>query len=68
TWREGWGWGFGGFFLMVLMMALFWGALIGTAIWAIRQFRPPRLEDDASPTGRAAPGARIRRRGGSPTG
>lgn len=40
TWREGWGWGFGGFFLMVLMMALFWGALIGTAIWAIRQFRP----------------------------
>jgi putative membrane protein len=40
TWHDGTNWGFGGFFLMVLLMALFWGALIGTAIWAIRQFRP----------------------------
>ncbi len=40
TWHDGWDWGFGGFFLMVLLMALFWGAIIATAIWAIRQFRP----------------------------
>jgi putative membrane protein len=40
TWHDGWGWGAGGFLLMVLMMTLFWGAIIATVVWAIRQFRP----------------------------
>jgi len=39
-WHDGWGWGAGGFLLMVLMMMLVWGAIIATVVWAIRQFRP----------------------------
>ena len=39
-WHDGWGWGAGDFWLMVLFMALFWGALIGVGVWAVRQFRP----------------------------
>jgi putative membrane protein len=55
TWHDGWDWGFGGFFLMVLLMALFWGAIIATAIWAIRQFRPR----EAGTTGTTSSALRI---------
>lgn len=49
-WHDAWGWGTAGFLLMVLMMALFWGAIIATAVWAIRQFRPREVGTGGGPT------------------
>ena len=39
-WHDGWGWGVGGFVMMILMMGLFWAAIVVTIVWGIRQFRP----------------------------
>ena len=50
TWHDGWGCGAGGLLLMALMMALFWGAIIATAVWAIRQFRPREANTRDAPT------------------
>jgi len=47
-WHDAWGWGFGGFVLLILMMGLFWGAIIVTAVWAIRRFSP--RDTGSSPT------------------
>jgi len=49
TWHDGWGWGPGGFLLMVLFMAVFWGAIVATAVWAIRQFRPREADAGGGP-------------------
>lgn len=39
-WHDpGWTWGWGGWLAMILMMLLFWGALVVLVVWAIRQFR-----------------------------
>jgi putative membrane protein len=46
TWHDQGGWGLGGFFLMLVFMVLFWGAVIALVVWAIRQFRPARPEGD----------------------
>ncbi|MGZ4108526.1 MAG: SHOCT domain-containing protein [Actinomycetota bacterium] len=40
TWHDQWGWGVGGYFVMLVFMVLFWGAIIALAVWAVRQFRP----------------------------
>jgi putative membrane protein len=40
TWHDQWGWGVGGFFVMLVFMVLFWGAIIALVVWAVRQFRP----------------------------
>lgn len=40
TWHDQWGWGVGGVFAMLVLMVLFWGAIIGLVVWAVRQFRP----------------------------
>lgn len=46
----GWGWGWGGWVLMVLVMALFWGAVVAGAIVLVRYGRerhePPPLRPD----------------------
>jgi putative membrane protein len=47
-WHDGWGWGVGGFVMMILMMGLFWAAIVATIVWGIRQFRP---RDASSPGG-----------------
>lgn len=39
-WHDGWQWGWGGYLAMVLMMVLFWGAVVLLVVWAIKQFRP----------------------------
>lgn len=39
-WHDQWGWGLGGYFLMLLVMVLFWGAVIALVVWGVRQFRP----------------------------
>lgn len=40
TWHDQWGWGVGGFFVMLVFMVLFWGAIIALVVWGVRQFRP----------------------------
>ena len=48
-WHDGWGgWGIGGFLLMIVMMGIFWGAIVVTIVWGIRQFRPRQPTDGAS--------------------
>jgi hypothetical protein len=49
-WHEGWGWGVGGFVLMILMMGLFWAAIIATAVWAIRRLSPRDAHTGGAPT------------------
>jgi len=39
-WHDGWGWGFAGFWAMLLFMALFWGVIVALVVWAVRQYRP----------------------------
>lgn len=39
-WHDGWGWGVAGFWAMLLLMVLFWGAVVALVAWAIREFRP----------------------------
>lgn len=47
-WHDGWDWGIGGFLLMIVMMGIFWGAIVVTIVWGIRQFRPRQPTGDAS--------------------
>lgn len=49
-WHDAWGWGFGGFVLMILMMGLFWAAMIATAVWAIRRLSPRDAHTGGAPT------------------
>jgi hypothetical protein len=49
-WHEGWGWGVGGLVLMILMMGLFWAAIIATAVWAIRRLSPRDAHTGGAPT------------------
>ena len=39
-WHNAWGLGVGGFLLMMVMMGVFWAAIVVTIVWGIRQFRP----------------------------
>jgi uncharacterized membrane protein len=43
------GWGMG---LGLLLMVLFWAALIGLASWLVRALFPPASQPPAPPTGR----------------
>jgi putative membrane protein len=54
-WHDGWGWGVGGFVLMILMMGLFWAAIVVTIVWGIRQFRPR----DAATSGGSTSAMRV---------
>ena len=49
TVHDAWGWGVGGFVLMIAVMGLFWGAIIATAVWAIRRFSPADTRTGARP-------------------
>lgn len=49
-WHDAWGWGVGGFVLMIVMMGIFWGAIVVTVVWGIRQFRPKEAPTGGGPT------------------
>lgn len=48
VWHDGSGWGIGGFLLTIVMMGIFWGAMVVTIVWGIRQFRPRQPAGSAS--------------------
>jgi putative membrane protein len=60
-WRDPYGWGLGGFFLMLVFMVLFWGGIIALVVWGVRQFRPGPSSSSfsSSPGGDADPALRI---------
>jgi putative membrane protein len=41
-WNQGWS--TGDWVAMLLMMAVFWGALIAVVVWAVRSLRPDRTD------------------------
>ncbi|KKL13574.1 hypothetical protein LCGC14_2524390 [marine sediment metagenome] len=42
---DGWDMGSGWWIIMPIMMVLFWGGIIGVAVWGIRQFTRDRRRD-----------------------
>ena len=54
-WHNGWNLGVGGILLMMVMMGVFWAAIIATVVWGIRQFRPR----DASASGGSTSAMRV---------
>ena len=47
-WHDGIGWG--GWIVMLLSMAVFWGGLFALIVWAVRQFTPASGQGRADPT------------------
>ncbi len=43
--HDGWDMGNGWWIVMMVMMVLFWGAIIAVVVWGIRQFTGDRRQD-----------------------